>query len=74
MNVHGILEEAKFYGIQEMVDRLQHIADFSSSVADDNAPLTRRDVIKALIRTSFQSELRFQVLIQLKKFKDHISN
>lgn len=65
LNIHGILEEAKFYGIQEMIDRLQQIADCSSNVTDDNAPLTRRDVVKALIQTSFKSELRFQVAITM---------
>lgn len=61
LNVHGILEEAKFFGIQEMIDRLQNIADCSSNRTDDNAPLTRQDVVRALIQTSFKSELRFQV-------------
>lgn len=65
LNVNGILEEAKFYGIQEMIDRLQQLADSSSSISDDNAPLTRQDVIRALTQTSYKSELRFQVRMEL---------
>jgi BTB/POZ domain-containing protein KCTD9 len=60
MNVKGILEEAKFFGIQEMIDKLQQIAS-TSDLCDDNGPLGRRDVVKALIQTSNKCELRFQV-------------
>jgi len=60
LNVNGILEEAKFFGIQDMIDRLQHVADSSGSLSGDNSPLTRQDVIRALIQTSYKNELRFQ--------------
>lgn len=60
LNVQAILEEATFFGIQEMIDKLQHIAEFSGK-NEDSSPLSRRDVVKALIQTSCKSELRFQV-------------
>lgn len=61
LNVHAILEEAKFFGIQEMIEKLQNIVEISCDRTDDNAPLTRQDVVRALIQTSFKNELRFQV-------------
>lgn len=63
LNVNGILEEAKFFGVQEMIDRLQPVADSSGSLSGDNSPLTRQDVIRALTQTSYKNELRFQVTI-----------
>lgn len=60
LNVCAILEEATFFGIQEMIDKLQQITEFSGK-NEDNAPLTRQDVVRALIQTSCKSELRFQV-------------
>lgn len=63
LNVKGILEEAKFFGIQEMIDRLQLVAESSCMFSGDNSPLTRQDVIRALIQTSYKNELRFQVMI-----------
>lgn len=63
LNVHAILEEAKFFGMEKMIVRLQHVADSENSISDDTAPLTRHDVIRAITQTSFKSELRFQVQI-----------
>lgn len=63
LNVHAILEEAKFFGIQELIDGLQQIADTTCNKSDDTAPLTRQDVIRAITKTSFKSELRFQVSV-----------
>jgi BTB/POZ domain-containing protein KCTD9 len=63
LNPKGILEEAKFYGVQELIDKFQQIVDESTVISNDNTPLTRKDVVKALIQTSNKSELRFQVFI-----------
>jgi hypothetical protein len=66
--VVGILEEARFFGIQEMVEKFQHHAECSSGASVD-PPLTRQDVIKAIIQTPHHSELRFQVkTIQISDF------
>lgn len=62
LNVQAILEEAKFFGIQEMIDSLQHLVECSSSRTEDNAPLTRQDVVRVLIQSSHLDELRFQVV------------
>lgn len=58
ISLHGILEEAKFFGIDGLIPHLEHLITVTSPVTD--APLTRRDVVKAIIRTSNESVLRFQ--------------
>lgn len=60
LNIEGILEEARFFGVQEMIDKLGQLVECSTSGLKD-PPLTRQDVIRALIQTPYQSELRFQV-------------
>lgn len=50
-----------------MIDRLQILVEFSDNRTDDNAPLTRQDVVRALIQTSFKNELRFQVSLRALK-------
>lgn len=54
LSVIGILEEAKFYGIESLVQQLLQVLKRSET------ELTRTDVVKALIQTSNISELRFQ--------------
>ncbi|XP_053209874.1 BTB/POZ domain-containing protein KCTD9-like isoform X2 [Panonychus citri] len=62
VNPQGILEEAKFYGIASLIPTLEAMVASEEDPAPDvnSLPLTRRDVINALISTSFNSELRFQ--------------
>lgn len=62
VNPQGILEEAKFYGIASLIPILEAMVASEDDPAPDvnSLPLTRRDVINALISTSFNSELRFQ--------------
>lgn len=61
INLDGILEEAKFFGIDGLITELEHIISQRADYADrNNLPLNRRDVINALIQTSHKSELRFQ--------------
>ncbi|XP_060528756.1 BTB/POZ domain-containing protein KCTD9 [Cylas formicarius] len=59
INPEGILEEAKFFGIESIIPMLEHMMS-KSKESRDKAPLTRRDVIDALIRSSGTTELRFQ--------------
>lgn len=59
LNIEGILEEARYFGIDSLVSLLE--SELSSiQINPDDAPLTRRDVINAIIRTSHKEELRFQ--------------
>ncbi|GAB6023283.1 hypothetical protein CHUAL_008094 [Chamberlinius hualienensis] len=59
VNPLGVLEEAKFFGIDSAIPILELIIQEDEKSTDD-APITRRDVINALLPTSHTSELRFQ--------------
>lgn len=59
LNPEGILEEARFFGIQSIIPVLEQIIS-QEKLNRDQLPLTRRDVIDAIIKTSSQTELRFQ--------------
>lgn len=55
----GILEEAKYYGLERMIPEVEHIINFGSR-SKDASPLSRRDVVHALMTTTIDSHLRFQ--------------
>lgn len=55
----GVLEEARFFGVESLVPQLEAMIQ-SAQRSRDNVPLTRRDVINALIVTPLNAELRFQ--------------
>lgn len=59
LNPEGILEEARFFGVQSIIPVLEQIIT-QEKVNCDEVPLTRRDVVDAIIKTSAQTELRFQ--------------
>lgn len=59
INPRGILEEAKFYGVDSMIPMLVKIIQ-QKEIAVDSLPLCRRDIVDALIRSSYKAELRFQ--------------
>lgn len=58
-NMEGVLEEAKFYGLQKLVDVLE-IHMFMTHNKPEDVALTRKDVINTIISTSPDTELRFQ--------------
>ena len=56
----GVLEEAKFFGIEELFPQLENLCASVNRPRDDLA-LTRRDVVEVLMGTSSDvSEMRFQ--------------
>ncbi|KAM7287794.1 BTB/POZ domain-containing protein KCTD9 [Ixodes scapularis] len=59
LSPQGVLEEAKFFGIESLVPVLEQIIQGERGPRD-YSPLTRRDVVDALTTTSHLSELRFQ--------------
>jgi len=63
----GLLEEARFYGVESLIPQLENLVS-QMHRSRDLAPLGRRDVINALIITPFTTELRFQVEIVLHFF------
>lgn len=58
-SLQGILEEARFYGIDSLVEHLETEIAAGNRLASD-FPLTRRDVINSILQTPHTSELRFQ--------------
>lgn len=58
LSLDGILEEARFFGIDGLIPRLEELIAISHNA--DNMPLTRRDVVSSIIQTAYLSELRFQ--------------
>jgi len=57
----GVYEEAKFFGLGDaVINQLKTMITEGEAGQADSKPLTRQDVISALITTSNSSELRFQ--------------
>jgi uncharacterized protein YjbI with pentapeptide repeats len=56
----GILEEARFYGIEGAVSILEEMIIEDEKKKKDIVSLTREDVLKAIMSTPTNSELRFQ--------------
>ncbi|KAJ8946893.1 hypothetical protein NQ318_008249 [Aromia moschata] len=59
VNPEGILEEARFFGIESIIPTLEQIIT-QTKISRDSLPLTRRDVVDALIKSPYTAELRFQ--------------
>jgi len=57
VNPEGVLEEAKYYGIDSLIPKLEKLAH-KHTVPRDEKPLTRRDVVDILIGTSTSSNIR----------------
>ncbi|XP_057340893.1 BTB/POZ domain-containing protein KCTD9 [Microplitis mediator] len=56
----GVLEEARFYGIEGIISTLEEMVAVDSEKNKGTDALTRRDVLKAIMSTPATSELRFQ--------------
>lgn len=59
INPAGILEEARFFGIESIIPQLERTVN-QKVVDRDQMSLTRRDIVDTLIRSPYTSELRFQ--------------
>ncbi|MCL4129101.1 UNVERIFIED_CONTAM: hypothetical protein GTU68_024613 [Idotea baltica] len=62
INPEGVLEEAKFYGLESIVNELEFMVEESSRNKAADEPLTRMEVISALLTTKPKQELRFQAV------------
>lgn len=58
--IAGVLEEARFYGIEGLVSTLENMVTEESKRCNGTEALNRRDVLKAIMSTPATSELRFQ--------------
>ena len=57
INPQGVLQEARFYGLEGVITKLE---DMLASDEEKDPPLTRKDVVKTLMGASPGSSLRFQ--------------
>ncbi|XP_029505794.2 BTB/POZ domain-containing protein KCTD9-like isoform X2 [Oncorhynchus nerka] len=57
----GVLEEARFFGIEQLAEQLENLIK-RSQPADDHSPLTRKEFVRFLLATPTKSELRCQGL------------
>ena len=61
LSVQGVLTEARFYGLQDLVTQLEQMLDSElEQQRRRDSSLTRSQVVAALIGTTCTSELRFQ--------------
>lgn len=60
INPEGVLEEARFFGVESLIPELQAIVEREKNTETVDMPLVRQDVVRALIQTNTMSELRFQ--------------
>ncbi|XP_030045016.1 BTB/POZ domain-containing protein KCTD9-like, partial [Microcaecilia unicolor] len=61
INLLGVLEEAKFFGIDSLIEHLE-VAIRNSQPAEDHSPISRKEFVRFLLATSTKSELRCQGL------------
>uniref|UniRef100_A0A4W6F8S5 BTB/POZ domain-containing protein KCTD9 n=1 Tax=Lates calcarifer TaxID=8187 RepID=A0A4W6F8S5_LATCA len=59
INPLGVLEEARFFGIEQLAEQLETLIK-SSQPPDDHSPLTRKEFIRFLLATTTKAELRCQ--------------
>uniref|UniRef100_A0A4W4H893 BTB/POZ domain-containing protein KCTD9 n=1 Tax=Electrophorus electricus TaxID=8005 RepID=A0A4W4H893_ELEEL len=59
INLLGVLEEARFFGIERLAEQLESVIR-NSQPADDHSPLSRKEFVRFLLATPTKSELRCQ--------------
>ena len=62
VNPEGVLEEAKFFGLTSLIEQLEDLIE-REQPPDDTTPITRRELVMALMVTPTNKELRCQVCI-----------
>ncbi|MBN3271069.1 KCTD9 protein, partial [Polyodon spathula] len=61
INLLGVLEEARFFGIEQLVEQLE-VAIKNSQPPEDHSPISRKEFVRFLLATPTKSELRCQGL------------
>ncbi|KAG8012253.1 BTB/POZ domain-containing protein KCTD9, partial [Nibea albiflora] len=61
INVRGVLEEARFFGIEQLAEQLE-AAIKNSQPPEDHSPISRKEFVRFLLATPTKSELRCQGL------------
>uniref|UniRef100_A0A4W4DR06 KHA domain-containing protein n=1 Tax=Electrophorus electricus TaxID=8005 RepID=A0A4W4DR06_ELEEL len=60
VNLLGVLEEARFFGIEQLAEQLE-VAIKNSHPPEDHSPISRKEFVRFLLATPTKSELRCQV-------------
>ncbi|MGH0149347.1 UNVERIFIED_CONTAM: hypothetical protein FKN15_015113, partial [Acipenser sinensis] len=55
----GVLEEARFFGIEQLAEQLE-VAIKNSQPPEDHSPISRKEFVRFLLATPTKSELRCQ--------------
>ncbi|XP_076140678.1 BTB/POZ domain-containing protein KCTD9b [Alosa pseudoharengus] len=61
INLRGVLEEARFFGMEELAEQLEGLIK-NSQPPDDHSPISRKELVRFLLATPTKSELRCQGL------------
>ncbi|CAM9346248.1 unnamed protein product, partial [Lampetra planeri] len=61
INIRGVLEEARFFGIEQLAEQLE-AAIKNSQPPEDHSPISRKEFVRFLLATPTKSELRCQGL------------
>uniref|UniRef100_A0A8C2HJG2 Potassium channel tetramerization domain containing 9b n=1 Tax=Cyprinus carpio TaxID=7962 RepID=A0A8C2HJG2_CYPCA len=61
INLLGVLEEARFFGIERLAEQLEGVIK-NSQPPDDHSPISRKEFVRFLLATPTKSELRCQGL------------
>uniref|UniRef100_A0A673H9Z3 BTB/POZ domain-containing protein KCTD9 n=1 Tax=Sinocyclocheilus rhinocerous TaxID=307959 RepID=A0A673H9Z3_9TELE len=59
INLLGVLEEARFFGIERLAEQLEGVIK-NSQPPDDHSPISRKELVRFLLATPTKSELRCQ--------------
>nr|XP_039259690.1 BTB/POZ domain-containing protein KCTD9-like [Styela clava] len=59
INPQGVLEEARFFGLETLIEQLEILVE-KNQPRTDHSPLTRKEVVNALLINQTNCELRFQ--------------
>lgn len=62
LNIYGVLEEAKFYSMDNLIEIIEREIQIKETEQKliKNPPMSRRDIIQALMQTKNETYLRFQ--------------
>ncbi|XP_046728137.1 BTB/POZ domain-containing protein KCTD9a isoform X1 [Silurus meridionalis] len=61
INLLGVLEEARFFGIEQLAEQIE-VAIKNSHPPEDHSPISRKEFVRFLLATPTKSELRCQGL------------
>uniref|UniRef100_G3PFR1 BTB/POZ domain-containing protein KCTD9 n=1 Tax=Gasterosteus aculeatus TaxID=69293 RepID=G3PFR1_GASAC len=59
INIRGVLEEARFFGIEQLAEQLE-VAIKNTQPPEDHSPISRKEFVRFLLATPTKSELRCQ--------------